>query len=261
MKTKTFPGFFSLQTPECPGNYGLKDQRLALRWVQKNISYFGGDPDNVTIFGISAGGSSVHNLTSSPSCKGLFKRAIGQSGSSRSSWGYSLHPRKCAYLLGEKLGCNTKNDKELLNFLKNCSPLDILLKSAGIWAEVEGQRVGEKQILNFSFTPTCEPESEEAIILNEPMTKGNQLDIPYITGVTDKEMLIEIYNEKEVPKWTDDKDFQQLIPRELNVEKDSELSLKIARKIRTFFFKDKEVDQDGLIDVRLSVQIYLILKL
>lgn len=127
--------------------------------------------------------------------------------------------------------------------------MEILSKSAGIWVEIEGERIGEK-ILNFPFCPTREPESEEAILPNEPMTKGDQLDIPYITGVTDKEMIMEIYNHSIVPKWTDDKDFQQLIPRELNVEKDSKLSLQIARRIREFFFKDKEVDRDGLIDVR-----------
>lgn len=106
--------------------------------------------------------------------------------------------------------------------------------------------------MNFAFCPTHEPESEEAILPNEPMTKGNQLDIPYITGVTDKEMIMEIYNKSLVPKWTEDKDFQQLIPRELNLEENSELALKIAKKIRNFFFEDKEVDLDNLIDVRLT---------
>lgn len=63
------------------GNYGLLDQIEALKWVNKNASYFGGDKNNITIAGESAGSSSVSALCSSPLAKGLFKRAIGESSS------------------------------------------------------------------------------------------------------------------------------------------------------------------------------------
>jgi para-nitrobenzyl esterase len=65
------------------GNYAFMDQIAALKWVQANITAFGGDPSNVTIFGESAGGASMHALLTAPDARGLFARAIIQSGGGR----------------------------------------------------------------------------------------------------------------------------------------------------------------------------------
>lgn len=80
-----FPALGSEHPDETKGNYAYMDQIAALRWVKRNIAAFGGNPNNVTIFGFSAGGVSVHSMLASPMAKGLFQKAIVESGGSRDS--------------------------------------------------------------------------------------------------------------------------------------------------------------------------------
>lgn len=129
-------GFLNLGLPECPGNAGMKDQVLALKWVQKNIKHFGGEPQNVTIIGVSAGGVSVHlhllsplskgkltsvlaNLTErsvtfqSRCCTGLFHKAVSLCGYSYSPGAFAYKPWEAAYSAAQKLGFKgSKNDRE-----------------------------------------------------------------------------------------------------------------------------------------------------
>jgi para-nitrobenzyl esterase len=80
-----FPSLSRERPDELKGNYAYMDQIAALQWVKRNIAAFGGDPNNVTIFGFSAGGVSVHSLLASLLARGLFHKAIVESGGSRDS--------------------------------------------------------------------------------------------------------------------------------------------------------------------------------
>ncbi|XP_069936469.1 juvenile hormone esterase-like isoform X1 [Cherax quadricarinatus] len=100
-------GFLSTEDYIVPGNLGLKDQTLALQWVQNNIHSFGGDPNSVTIFGESAGGASVHYHILSPKSRGLFSRAILQSGSALATFALGRRHREIAEQVGSSLGCDT----------------------------------------------------------------------------------------------------------------------------------------------------------
>jgi para-nitrobenzyl esterase len=79
------PALSKERPDDLKGNYAYMDQIAALQWVKRNIAAFGGDPNNVTIFGFSAGGVSVHSMLASPLARGLFHKAIAQSGGSRDS--------------------------------------------------------------------------------------------------------------------------------------------------------------------------------
>ena len=122
-------GFLSMDDPELniPGNAGLKDQTFALKWIQKNIANFGGDPNNVTIFGESAGGGSVHSHMLSNVSKGLFNKAIPMSGVTfNKTW--SLVPRRnWAQRLAEHLGYDgLVIEKDILEFLENVDAFKIV---------------------------------------------------------------------------------------------------------------------------------------
>ena len=80
-------GFLFFDTEDTPGNAGLFDQLMALQWIKDNIARFGGNPNNITIFGESAGGASVSFHLLSPLSRNLFSQAVMQSASALVPWG------------------------------------------------------------------------------------------------------------------------------------------------------------------------------
>lgn len=111
-------GFLALKHPNATGNAGLKDQLLALEWVRDNIAKFGGDPNKVTIFGQSAGGASVDFHILSRKSKGLFHRAISQSGTALAVWAIDRPnvARNKAVKLAWRLGSKALTNDALLKF-------------------------------------------------------------------------------------------------------------------------------------------------
>jgi carboxylesterase type B len=113
-------GFLRMEDPSLgvPGNAGMKDMVMALKWVQKNIDKFGGDPNNVTIFGESAGGASIHLLLLSPMSKGLFHKAIAQSGCAVNPWAQGTPGAK---RIAKDLNLESSDEKSVLKFLMDKS--------------------------------------------------------------------------------------------------------------------------------------------
>ncbi|XP_050176257.1 bile salt-activated lipase-like [Myiozetetes cayanensis] len=170
-------GFLSTGDENLPGNYGLKDQHMAIAWVKRNIKAFGGDPENITIFGESAGAVSVSLQTLSPKNKGLFKRAISQSGVGVCSWAIQRDPLFWAKKLGEKVGCPTDNTAILANCLRVSDP-----KTLTLAYHLQLTNLPSPLVHTLAITPVVDgdflPDMPEKLF-------ANAADIDYLVGVND----------------------------------------------------------------------------
>ncbi|XP_034947990.1 esterase FE4-like [Chelonus insularis] len=179
-------GFLNADDEEAPGNQGLKDQVLALKWVQQNISRFGGDPHNVTIFGESAGGASVHYLTISPLAQGLFHKAILQSGVAINPWASSAcSPKETAFKLSSILGNEITDPKKLVKFLKTVDAHQL------IDAEKSLQTWQDKWLFIWPFGPSVDEKSKNPF-LSVPVQDAAKsgIKVPCILGYTDSEGIL-----------------------------------------------------------------------
>ncbi|CAG9857131.1 unnamed protein product [Phyllotreta striolata] len=184
-------GFLSTGDTVLPGNYGLKDQLMALKWVRTNVAYFGGDPDKVTIFGQSAGASSVAYLLMTEKSKGLFRAAIAQSGTILSPWAYQRHHTEYAYELGSFLdpAFTTENTtQELMEYLQSVPPKE--LNEAAIERFPEHWEVDPK--LQTPFAPSIEPDHPGAFItgrMYEAIAGGKMQRRPLMMGTCSEDYM------------------------------------------------------------------------
>lgn len=120
-------GFLSTGTKESPGNNGLKDQVIALRWIKDHISKFGGDPNSITIMGYSAGAISVTLHMVSPMSRGLFHKAIVMSGSATAQWKVPYDQIELAQKQARLLNCSDNNT--IANIIDCLRTVNLMLNS------------------------------------------------------------------------------------------------------------------------------------
>jgi len=162
-------GLFSME-PQCKGNMALLDQIAALKWVQENIEHFGGDRENVTIFGQSAGAISVHMLMISPLSKGLFHKAISHSGAATAIRCFVKDQSRVLKKLLKILKITDTDQDIVFEKLQNL-PADTLLNANARLAMSGFQWMGVLDHHFFTDTP-------ENLVSN-----GKIHEIPYLLGV------------------------------------------------------------------------------
>ncbi len=217
---------------EYKGSYAYMDQIAALKWIQKNIIQFGGDPDNVTIFGFSAGGVSVHSLLTIPSAKGLFHKAISESGGGRDGvlTGRPINKENADLLYpisAEKIGLNFAGrygisgiDNDALTKLRNLSAEQVL--DAGQENDNIGLRTYAGPILDGRLVvETAESSYRNGRQANVPLIIGNcsaEIGGPFVNLSTTKDSLFSAFGEfgKEAMLAYDpsgDKEFSEIITK------------------------------------------------
>ncbi|MBQ6730578.1 MAG: carboxylesterase family protein [Bacilli bacterium] len=196
------------------GNYGLLDQIMALSWINDNASYFGGDKDNITIAGESAGSSSISALCTSPLAKGLFKRAIGESSSLVVKKApHTYRPMNKALEIGEKI-----------------------MKEQGCSSIEELRKVSASKLVQTKY------ENSSMILDGYALTK-DPYDV-YLDGENNEESLLNGYNVKEADAFVIPKNL--LVPtNKSNIlgRLEKEFGKEIAQRIYDLY-KDK-IEKDA----------------
>ncbi|XP_072390042.1 venom carboxylesterase-6-like [Diabrotica undecimpunctata] len=228
-------GFLSTEDNEVPGNNGMKDQVMALRWIRDNIRSFGGNPQSITITGFSSGGSSVHLHYLSPWSKDLFKRGISNSGSAISPWFIKEKPLIFAQKLAADVGCPTSPTLALKACLKE-KPAKLLIEQIENFMEYVHLPISPFSVVidTWANNPFL-PEHPYSLLANSKV-----LDLPWIVSVNRDEGLFPsgyfCTNQEAVNRDFFEKahlllDYNYTLP-----EKDRNI---FAKKIKDFYFEQE----------------------
>ncbi|XP_063972094.1 venom carboxylesterase-6-like isoform X2 [Diachasmimorpha longicaudata] len=236
-------GFLSTGDKVVPGNMGLKDQNMALRWVSENIKYFGGNPKKITLAGLSAGGASVHYHYLSPLSRGLFHAGMSFSGTALDCWTQTERSVEKGKKLADILGCPTRDNEEMVNCLRSRPAKSIV------------QLVGNFMPWLFNpytpFGPVVEKKSSNSFIHRSPIdiiTSGEAADVPWLTTVTSEEGLYPAAEFVAKPEYMEDLDQNwdllapYLLDYNFTIPKSEHAS--VAQKIRQHYLDGKEIKRE-----------------
>nr|CAH64514.1 putative esterase [Tribolium castaneum] len=229
-------GFLSTEDDVVPGNNGLKDQILALKFIKKYIQHFGGTPDSITLFG---DGTSVNFHYLSPQSRGLFHRGWSMSGTMLVPWALMEQPLAQTKKLATIVGCGT--DETMIKCLKSRPARQIALTVP---------RYQAWWYLPFAqFGPVIDSWATQPVLPTHPyqIIKNQQVyDVPWIASFTKSEGLYhldEVYNNQLLTRLDDN--WNKYIPAILyyNYTVDRDLQDEVSQKIRKYYLGEKKLSK------------------
>ncbi|XP_058461778.1 juvenile hormone esterase-like [Malaya genurostris] len=230
-------GFMSTGTEDCPGNAGLKDQVMALRWIRNHISSFGGNPDSVTLMGYSAGALSTTLHLISPMSRGLFHRAIVMSAAATSQVKIPTDQIELARKQAALLGCPVIPADKMMACLRKKPATDyadsleymfvISWNPVLLWKPVIEPNFGQERFLDQDPT--------------EAFLKGDFMKVPIIAGITKDEFAgpAVAFLRNETLRNELDLNFDTLAPILFLYERHTEESKNRSRLLREEFLRDE----------------------
>ncbi|CAG9864100.1 unnamed protein product [Phyllotreta striolata] len=237
-------GFLSTEDDVVSGNNGLKDQTMALRWIKENIKYFGGNPDSVTLTGMSAGSASVHLHYFSPLSRGLFHRGLSQSGTALQSWAIVEKPLEKAKTVANALACPTNSTETMVDCMRQKGANDVINAMRTLLLYFDSVPL-------IIFGPVIE-HGKDPFLPDSPykmLKEGNVYDVPWIASNVKDEGLFpsaffvmnNLMGEIEA-KWND------IMPYLLDLYDTVDESdlMDVLMKIKAFYYEGEPVSDDNL---------------
>lgn len=241
-------GFLSTGDEVVPGNNGLKDQVAALQWVQRNIAKFGGNPANVMLTGMSAGGASVHYHYLSPLSQGLFHKGHSMSGSVLLPWTQAEHLRPKTAALAALLGCPVYTSREIVDCLRHRPARKIveLVKTYFMTWHYNPYTPFGPTVELAGAAPFLDQDPQEALEL------GNFKDLPWLASVTSEEGLYPVSNfvanktllEELENNW----DFIAPLLLDYNLTVDPAAKEQVSRRIKEHYLQGKAISPETTLE-------------
>lgn len=227
-------GFLATGDQASPGNYAMKDQVMALKWVKDNIKAFGGNPDSITIAGHSAGSGSVHMLQMSPTSRDMIKGVIAFSGSAIGPWNYPTEnplnlTRRHAQVLNIT-NADKMNSTQLVEELRKV-PAEDLIRS-----------VAKLKLFGIDpltlYRPVVEPsDTKDAFLTQSPykvLKSGGIAKVPTMFSVVSNEGAVRALAlaKNQLQRETFNKDMDNLIPFLMELQMNETATRNITRQIQ-----------------------------
>jgi carboxylesterase type B len=233
-------GFACIPEMGIYGNAGLKDQQLALEWIHENISEFGGDNENVTLFGESAGASCVHLHLLNSKSRQYFHKIISQSGSPLNNWLIQNDGEEKTRRIAKMSKCLSLKPFDIYNSLMNIDLKQLALSSKKV-QDYDEKRRSVPTVLK----PVVEKENENSFLTKLPIDiiKNQKFDIPIMIGGNNCEGTGPSHVYKNRLEIFSD-DMIRTIPRSVRINPESKEAHILAREISEFYFGEKGLKKE-----------------